>query len=60
MSAARYRNVAMPPAGQAGRGFLTFARLAWAVLTGLLVTTGFALLDLLRPPGDRGSLAHVG
>ena len=25
MSAARYRNVAMPPAGQAARGFLTFA-----------------------------------
>ncbi|TMM34722.1 MAG: hypothetical protein E6F99_21715 [Actinobacteria bacterium] len=40
-------------------GFLTFARLAWAVLTGLLVTTGFALLDLLRPPGDRGSLGRI-
>ena len=40
-------------------GFLTFARLAWAVLTGLAVTTGFALLDLLRPPGDRGSLGRI-
>jgi hypothetical protein len=40
-------------------GFLTFARLAWAVLTGLLVTTGFALLDLLRPPGARGSLGRI-
>src|SRR6266545_341494 len=40
-------------------GFLTFARLAWAVLTGLAVTTGFALLDLLRPPGERGSLGRV-
>jgi hypothetical protein len=40
-------------------GFLTFARLAWAVLTGLAVTTGFALLDLLRPAGDRGSLGRI-
>ena len=29
------------------------------MLTGLLVTTGFALLDLLRPPGDRGSLGRI-
>ncbi|GAA5192171.1 hypothetical protein GCM10023322_51140 [Rugosimonospora acidiphila] len=40
-------------------GFLTFARLAWATLTGLVVTTGFALLDLLRPGDDRGSLGRL-
>ena len=44
-------------------GWLTFARLAWAVLAGLAVTTGFALLDLQRPVEQRGSLgrfvAHV-
>jgi hypothetical protein len=40
-------------------GFLTFARLAWAMLAGLAVTAGFALLDLLRPPGDQGSLGRV-
>ncbi|OLE23354.1 MAG: hypothetical protein AUG44_22455 [Actinobacteria bacterium 13_1_20CM_3_71_11] len=39
-------------------GFLTFARLAWAVLTGLAVTAGFALLDVVRPPGERGSLGR--
>ncbi|OLB73266.1 MAG: hypothetical protein AUI14_26830 [Actinobacteria bacterium 13_2_20CM_2_71_6] len=40
-------------------GFLTFARLAWAVLTGLAVTIGFALLDMLRPTGERGSLGRL-
>jgi hypothetical protein len=39
-------------------GFLTFARLAWATLTGLVVTTGFALLDLHRPDEVRGSLGR--
>ncbi|GIH19237.1 hypothetical protein [Rugosimonospora africana] len=39
-------------------GFLTFARLAWATLTGLVVTTGFALLAVHRPAGDRGSLGR--
>ena len=39
-------------------GFLTFARLAWATLTGLAVTTGFALLDLMRPAEDQGSLGR--
>jgi hypothetical protein len=39
-------------------GFVTFARLAWAVLTGLAVTGGFALLDVVRPPGERGSLGR--
>lgn len=39
-------------------GWLTFARLAWAVLAGLTVTTGFALLDLRRPAEERGSLGR--
>jgi hypothetical protein len=39
-------------------GFLTFARLAWATLTGLAVTTGFALMDLRRPDAVRGSLGR--
>jgi hypothetical protein len=38
-------------------GFLTFVRLAWATLAGLVVTIGFALLDLRRPVEDRGSLS---
>jgi len=42
----------------AAGGFLTFARLAWATLTGLAVTLGFALLDLRRPVEDRGSLGR--
>ncbi|MBO0868749.1 MAG: hypothetical protein J2P15_09315 [Micromonosporaceae bacterium] len=39
-------------------GWLTFARLAWATLAGLTVTTGFALLDLRRPVEDRGGLGR--
>jgi len=39
-------------------GWLTFARLAWAMLAGLAVTTGFALLDLRRPVEERGSLGR--
>jgi hypothetical protein len=39
-------------------GWLTFARLAWATVAGLAVTTGFALLDLRRPAEDRGSLGR--
>ncbi|HET6214188.1 MAG TPA: hypothetical protein VFE14_15090 [Micromonosporaceae bacterium] len=39
-------------------GWLTFARLAWAMLAGLAVTTGFALLDLRRPAEQRGSLGR--
>ncbi len=39
-------------------GFLTFGRIAWATLTGLAVTTGFALLDVGRPGGDRGGLGR--
>jgi hypothetical protein len=39
-------------------GFLTFARLAWATITGLVVTVGFALLDLTRSTSDHGSLGR--
>jgi hypothetical protein len=39
-------------------GWLSFARLAWATLAGLTVTTGFALLDLRRPVEDRGGLGR--
>jgi hypothetical protein len=39
-------------------GWLTFARLAWATLAGLAVTVGFAVLDLRRPPEDRGGLGR--
>jgi hypothetical protein len=39
-------------------GWLTFARLAWAVLAGLGVTTGFALLDLRHPVERRGGLGR--
>jgi len=39
-------------------GWLTFARLAWATLAGIAVTTGFALLDLRRPPAEQGSLGR--
>ncbi|MGC9669733.1 hypothetical protein ACNTMW_24695 [Planosporangium sp. 12N6] len=45
-------------------GWLTFPRVAWAVLAGIAVTTGFALLDVHRPVGQRGSvgrfLGHLG
>jgi hypothetical protein len=37
-------------------GWVTFSRLAWAVLAGLAVITGYALLDAGRPAGQRGSL----
>lgn len=39
-------------------GWLTFPRLTWATLSGLLVTSGFAVLDLLRPPAERSSLGR--
>ncbi|HYN96617.1 MAG TPA: hypothetical protein VES42_22470, partial [Pilimelia sp.] len=39
-------------------GWLTFTRLAWATLAGLAVTVGFSVLDLRRPPQDRGSLGR--
>jgi hypothetical protein len=39
-------------------GWLTFARLVWATLAGLVVTAGFALIDLRRPADDRGRLGR--
>jgi hypothetical protein len=39
-------------------GWLTFARFAWATMAGVAVTIGFAVLDLRRPPEDRGSLGR--
>jgi len=39
-------------------GWLTFPRLAWAVLAGLAVTSGFALLDVRRPVEQRGGLGR--
>jgi hypothetical protein len=40
-------------------GWLTFSRMAWATLAGLVVTIGFAVMDLRRPAADRGSLGHL-
>jgi hypothetical protein len=39
-------------------GWLTFARLAWATLAGLVVTAGFAVVDLRRPVQNRGGLGE--
>lgn len=39
-------------------GWLTFFRLTWATLAGLLVTVSFALFDLLRPPAQRSTLGR--
>ncbi|HZM74542.1 MAG TPA: hypothetical protein VFC19_02385 [Candidatus Limnocylindrales bacterium] len=39
-------------------GWLTFTRLAWAVLAGFLVTLVFALIDLRRPVEQQGSLGR--
>lgn len=39
-------------------GWLTFGRLAWATLAGLVVTAGFALLDLSRPDAERDRLGR--
>jgi hypothetical protein len=39
-------------------GWLTFARLAWAVLAGIAVTTGFAFLDVHRPVEQRGTIGR--
>lgn len=39
-------------------GWLSFARIAWATLAGLVVTLGFGLIDLSRPEADRGSLGR--
>jgi len=42
----------------ASGGWLTFARLAWATLTGLAVLIGFAVLDLSRPVAERSSVGR--
>lgn len=39
-------------------GWLTLGRLIWATLAGVGVTAGFALMDLRRPVGERGSLGR--
>ncbi|MGN9912623.1 hypothetical protein ACTMTJ_34310 [Phytohabitans sp. LJ34] len=39
-------------------GWLTFGRLAWATLAGLVVTAGFALIDLSRPDAERDRLGR--
>jgi hypothetical protein len=39
-------------------GWLTFPRFAWAALAGLVVTIGFAALDLSRPALEQGSLGR--
>ncbi|MBL6280428.1 hypothetical protein JMF97_30145 [Micromonospora fiedleri] len=39
-------------------GWLTMTRLAWAGMAGLAVMIGFAVVDLGRPPGERGSLGR--
>ncbi|WP_433392899.1 hypothetical protein [Micromonospora sp. KLBMP9576] len=39
-------------------GWLTVSRLAWAVMAGLALTIGFAVLDLRRPAVERGSLGR--
>ncbi len=39
-------------------GWLTFARLFWATIAGLVVLIGFAMLDVRRPVGERGSIGR--
>ncbi|MEU4692218.1 hypothetical protein [Actinoplanes sp. NPDC023714] len=39
-------------------GWLTFPRFAWAALCGLVVTIGFAVFDLRRPPLEQGTLGR--
>jgi hypothetical protein len=39
-------------------GWLTLSRLTWAIVTGVAMTTGFAVLDLGRSPDQRGSLGR--
>jgi hypothetical protein len=37
-------------------GWLTFARLIWAAVAGMVVLIGFAMLDVRRPVDERGSV----
>jgi hypothetical protein len=39
-------------------GWLTLTRLGWAIVAGVLVTSGFAAVDLLRPADERGHLGR--
>jgi hypothetical protein len=39
-------------------GWLTFPRVAWALMAGVAVTAGFALLDVSRPVSQRGSVGR--
>ncbi|MFC7550705.1 hypothetical protein [Plantactinospora sp. GCM10030261] len=39
-------------------GWLTLGRLAWATIAGLVVTVGFAVIDMRRPAGERGGLGR--
>jgi len=39
-------------------GWLTFPRFAWAALSGLAVTIGFAVMDVRRPALEQGSLGR--
>ncbi|MFI5898077.1 hypothetical protein ACIA5D_49145 [Actinoplanes sp. NPDC051513] len=39
-------------------GWLTFPRFAWSALAGLVVTIGFAAVDLRRPELEQGSLGR--
>ncbi|MDG4758610.1 hypothetical protein [Micromonospora sp. WMMD710] len=39
-------------------GWLTISRLAWATMAALAVGVGFAVVDLRRPPAERGSLGR--
>jgi hypothetical protein len=45
-------------AAMSNGGWLTISRLSWAVLSGVAVTAGFAVLDLRRSPDQRGSLGR--
>jgi hypothetical protein len=45
-------------AALASGGWLSFARVAWAVLAGLAVTTAFAIFDFRRPAEHRGGLGR--
>ena len=40
-------------------GWLTFTRLGWATLAGLVVLIGFAVLDLRRPVAQRGPVGTM-
>ncbi len=45
-------------AAMAAGGWLTFTRVAWALLAGVVVTLGFALVDIRRPVEQQGSLGR--